>query len=295
MEVDEPDVVEVQEDEDVAAQRAARARKAGAAAAARHAREEEARAREHERTQRQLANVSAERDKLTKQLDELFRIRYTEPETALRELTAQYEARDHTQKTLINELTAQIARAKTSSAPEKGFALHFLTREAADEEKAALAQDVEKLRAQVKQRDAQLAEAREQAKVLRSDLEAEIERAKALARSAPPAAARAGAPRAADDRKHAEVIKLYEDMTNFLITNVKIEKSPSLELEELVYMCIYTAGQEGQDTEVRPSLTFQLRKFWQRLEDADTDADAEGGGAPPDRAELVQKIQYTPL
>lgn len=62
------------------------------------------------------------------------------------------------QASLIRELTSQIARIKTSTATEKGWGLHFLTREAADEEKAVLEQELNRLRDQIKQRDAKLAE-----------------------------------------------------------------------------------------------------------------------------------------
>ncbi|OCH85692.1 hypothetical protein OBBRIDRAFT_797914 [Obba rivulosa] len=298
MEVDDAEVVEVAVEENDTAQRTARARKANPANAKRSL-EDETRAREHEHMRKQLANITAERDKLSKQLEELFHVRHSEPEAALQDLSAQYEAKIQTQASLIQELTSQIARLKTSTASEKGWALHFLTREAADEEKAALEQELRKLKDQIRQRDVQLAQkdkeiagAEAQANLLRSDLEVEIERGKALARNAPPTVARAAHPKVVGDHKNAEVIKLYEDMTNFLVINVRIEKSPYFDLEEPVYTCMFSnppGEHAGQEATRAHSLTFQLRKFWQRSEDLEPDA------VISERSELVQKMQYTPM
>lgn len=43
-----------------------------------------------------------------------------------------------------------------------------------------------------------------------------------------------------DDPKMTEVIKLYEDMSNLLVTNVKFEHVPDSEEPEIIFHCIYT-------------------------------------------------------
>ena len=70
---------------------------------------------------------------------------------------------------------------------------------------------------------------------------AEIERSKSLAaRPAGPTQARSTKATAAELR-NTPVIKLYEDMTNILVTNVKLEKSPDWpDVDEESLTCIYT-------------------------------------------------------
>ena len=73
------------------------------------------------------------------------------------------------------------------------------------------------------------------------ELNAEIERSKSLASRAPgPVASRSAKPTSSEPR-NTPVIKLYEDMTNILITNVKVEKSPDWpDVDEESLTCIYT-------------------------------------------------------
>lgn len=86
------------------------------------------------------------------------------------------------------------------------------------------------------------------AKVLRSDLAAEIERGRILAsRNPPPSITRANT-KTVEDPKNGRVIRLYEDMTNLLVVSAKIEKSSMLNLDEAVFACVYTHRESTTDT-----------------------------------------------
>jgi hypothetical protein len=47
------------------------------------------------------------------------------------------------------------------------------------------------------------------------------------------------------DPKNSEVVLFYEDLTNLLVTNVKIEKGRFLNLEECQMTCVYTHLENG--------------------------------------------------
>jgi hypothetical protein len=56
-----------------------------------------------------------------------------------------------------------------------------------------------------------------------------------------------------DSPKHAEVIKLYEDLTNFLVPNLKFTPGKHGNLDETLCTCIYTYSTgtmegDGEDT-----------------------------------------------
>ena len=62
------------------------------------------------------------------------------------------------QDILIKELTSQLSRIEPLARTGQNVALHFLTREAADEEKRAMEQDMARLQDVIKQKDATIAE-----------------------------------------------------------------------------------------------------------------------------------------
>lgn len=62
------------------------------------------------------------------------------------------------QDTLIKELTSQLSRVEPLARTGQNVALHFLTREAADEEKRAMEQDMARLQDVIKHKDATIAE-----------------------------------------------------------------------------------------------------------------------------------------
>lgn len=76
------------------------------------------------------------------------------------------------------------------------------------------------------------------------ELKAEIDRANTLAKQAPrhpQPTPRSGL--AAEDPKHREAIKLYEDLTNIIILNIRSTPKPS-QKDEWAFMCCYTHTNE---------------------------------------------------
>ncbi|KAI8982867.1 hypothetical protein BD414DRAFT_491382 [Trametes punicea] len=246
-----------------------------------------------ERSRESAKEIASQRDKLAKQLEDVFRIRHTEPEQVLEEYKSHFDESMKRKEALIEELTAQLSKLQSSSKSGKSYTLHFLTREAAEEEKQALREENVRLKEVVKQRDATIATKDEQihaiqeeAKVIRRELDAEIERSKSLASRTPaPVPARQQKPTPSEFR-NTPVIRLYEDMTNILVTGVKIEKSPEFpELDEEILACIYTY--QNPDDASTFSLNFTLRNVYARPEDA-----APGAHIPKDQ--LILKVKYEP-
>ncbi|KAI0695872.1 hypothetical protein C8T65DRAFT_664592 [Cerioporus squamosus] len=314
MDVHKDEVLEVDEDEppDPPVQRVARGSarppkaKGGltAAAAARQAKVEERLNREVEHLRVQLEQsreaaeeVAAQRDKLASQLEDLFRVRQTEAEQALADYKAHYDESMKRKESLIQELTSRLTTLQSPSKASKSdqsYTLHFLTREAAEEEKRALKEENAKLLETVKQRDEWVASKdkqmdglREEVKTLRMELNAEIERSKNLlarAQHAPGPAMSGPSRRTEQEVKNAPVIRIYEDMTNVLITSVKMERSPEFpEVEEESASCIYTYIND--DTKF--SLNFTLRNIYDK-------PDGHPPGQPLTREQLVQKVRYQP-
>jgi hypothetical protein len=150
--------------------------------------------------------------------------------------------------------------------------LHFLTRDAADEEQRALENDVNRWKDIAKAKDAIIAEKDRRIAELermgtlcpsttmqsltrcierdiRYELDAEIERSKVLAskahRGPTPGSAtrgriRGGGILGADDPRTAAVVQFYEDLTNLLVPNLKFEPGKYLGLDEKCFTCIYT-------------------------------------------------------
>ncbi|KAH9950253.1 hypothetical protein B0H21DRAFT_724014 [Amylocystis lapponica] len=299
MEVDEGQVIEIDRDE-AAAPRTNRARANAKppktnGAATRHATDDEGHKKQLQDARAQLDNVISERDKLSKQLEELFLIRHTEPEEVLEQQTAVYEAQLKTQETLINELTTQLSKVKALARTDKSYMLHFLTREDADEEKDALEKEVARWQDIVKQKDAvivdknkQITELETREKILQSDLQAEIQRGKTLASRNPALPVGRAPVKPAEDPANGRVVRLYEDMTNFLITGAKIEKSQYFDLDETVFTCIYTHKDNRLDSG-GVSLNFTLRESWITPETMDSELQIMS------KDQLVSQIKYEPL
>ncbi|OSD08335.1 hypothetical protein PYCCODRAFT_1356535 [Trametes coccinea BRFM310] len=273
--------------------------------ATRSSKTEEKLAREVENLRAQLERsreTAKERDKLAKQLDEVFRIRNTEPEQILEEYKSQFDENIQRKEALIQELTAQLSKLQSSSKSSKSYTLHFLTREAAEEEKQALREENLRLKEVIKQRDATIASKdkeiqalQENAKVMQKELDAEIERSKSLAARAPAptAVARQHAP-APNEPRNTPVIRLYEDMTNILVTGVKIDKSPDFpQLDEEILSCIFTYNYQTPDSEdaafceLLPPLNFSLRNVYE------LPPGAQPGVSLP-RDKLILKVKYEP-
>jgi hypothetical protein len=80
-------------------------------------------------------------------------------------------------------------------------------------------------------------------KQLRQELQMEIERANSLAARSgnqPGSAQRPKPGLSREDPKLAQVVRLYEDLTNLLVTNLKHSASQWLNLDEWTMTCVYT-------------------------------------------------------
>jgi hypothetical protein len=79
-------------------------------------------------------------------------------------------------------------------------------------------------------------------KEVQGDLKAEIERSKTLSSKPPfpPSQKRAPVGTAGENIKNTEVLRLYEDATNLLVTNVRYQKGLYLDYEDCILTCIYT-------------------------------------------------------
>ncbi|KDQ60896.1 hypothetical protein JAAARDRAFT_204689, partial [Jaapia argillacea MUCL 33604] len=254
--------------------------------------DDDATTRQLERLRKQRDDALHQRDEFSTQIEALSKIRHTEAELALEQQSLQYEARLQTQESLIKELTTQLARVEPLARSGTTSSLHFLTREAADEEKRALERDLQKWKDAVRekhettaQKDKRIAELEQTEKDLRLELNAEIERSKqvlAAARREPPPSATRGKPRPKggnkDETPEGRVIRFYEDTTNLLVTNHVVERSPYPDVtdQDASFTCVYT------HSETNNALNFTLRLFWDELPNE--------SGEP----EMVQKVKYTP-
>ncbi|KAH9848877.1 hypothetical protein C2E23DRAFT_738604 [Lenzites betulinus] len=241
----------------------------------------------------QTREFTKEVDKLAKQLEDVFRTRNTEPEETLQEYKTHFEAEIRKKDILIEELTLQLTKLRPTAKSDQPYTLHFLTREAAEEEKTALREENSRLKETIKQRDgmiaakvAQISALEDESKVVKKELDAEIERSKSLAlRPAHSAPSRQQKP-SPHEFQNTPVIRLYEDMTNILITSVKMEKSPEFpDLDEDILTCIYTY--QNAEEGVTFSLNFTLRNTFDRPEGTEPAADLT-------KDQLVVKVKYEP-
>jgi hypothetical protein len=173
---------------------------------------------------------------------------------------------------LIKELNSQLSLKEPLIRTGKTSILNLITREAADEEQRMMEKEVarwkdvaEEKEKRIIEKDLRIAELeqRGQSAVFRSlihsdwllekelkyELNAEIERSKELAAKSsrnPPSALR-GRPAGADDPKHTEVIRFYEDLTNLLVCNMKLQKGKYFSLDEWILSCVYTYTDTDDD------------------------------------------------
>ncbi|KAI0820222.1 hypothetical protein BC628DRAFT_1331039 [Trametes gibbosa] len=241
----------------------------------------------------QTRELTKEVDKLAKQLEDVFRTRNTEPEEILQEYKTEFETAIRKKDIMIEELTLQLTKLQSTSKSDKSYTLHFLTREAAEEEKAVLLEENSRLKETIKQRDGtivgkdkQIRSLEDEAKMMKKELDAEIERSKSLAARPPPSASSRQQKPSPNEAQNTPVIRLYEDMTNILITSVKLEKSLEFpDLDEDILTCIYTY--QNAEEHITFSLNFTLRNTYDRPEGADP-------GAELSRDQLVLKVKYEP-
>lgn len=70
-----------------------------------------------------------------------------------------------------------------------------------------------------------------------------------------------------DDPKHSELVRFYEDVTNLLVTDIKMQEPRYFNLDEWSFTCIYTyADKTGSETSRRSEFSgFPLWKGWRLI------------------------------
>ncbi|KAF8511126.1 hypothetical protein BU17DRAFT_97470 [Hysterangium stoloniferum] len=225
-------------------------------------------------------DMAQQRDNMAKELEQVFQLRETETERLKDEMKAQYETR--LKGPLEDTIHEYESLSRKDAFSQSGSStLHFLTRETADQEKQEIQKEIAKLKNIVKEKDALIArkdtenrELEDTVRTLRADLKAEIDNTKALtSRNHPPSSSKqAHKP----DPKHAMVIRLYEELTGVLVTNVRHEPGQFKE-DDAIYTCVQTTCNDR-------SLNFTL-KFFKEFEESD---------APRKGDDPVDKVIYTP-
>ncbi|KAJ8700007.1 hypothetical protein PTI98_003075 [Pleurotus ostreatus] len=162
-------------------------------------------------------------------LEEVLAVRNTEAEQILEEQRQLWETRLATQQETIQELTSHLARVEPLSRSGTGSVLHLLTRDAADEEKKALASEITQLKATIVEKDSVIAE--RDKRILdytqqERELRYEIKMLEERKPSNKPTARSHNAPA---DPKTGEIIRFYEDMTELPVYRVtkRRTRSPS--------------------------------------------------------------------
>ncbi|EPQ57972.1 hypothetical protein GLOTRDRAFT_114527 [Gloeophyllum trabeum ATCC 11539] len=157
-----------------------------------------------------------------------------------------------------------------------------MTREAVEEEKRSLEQEVAKWKEAANQEKQRRAELEQLEKELRFELNAEIERSKSLAAKGPsrdgPGSTTKGkfrGPGKEPTSMEGRVIRFYEDLTNLLVPKHYMEKSPHEGLpDEWCFSCVYTHAETSN------ALNFSLRLFSEPAPDGSDD--------------LIDQVKYTP-
>ncbi|KAJ7343270.1 hypothetical protein DFH08DRAFT_962397 [Mycena albidolilacea] len=295
--------VEVDDDGDVGASAAARAindatTNNGMAAPTRRVAGSTAATKQLESLRRQLETAQANIKALSSQLEESYRVRHTESEELQQSQMEKYEEIIRTKDLLIKQHQEMLSRKEPLSRDGKTSVLHMVTREDADAEKRSADEQVAYWKGQCDERGRLLEEKEREIaelKQIQSDLQYEIKTERENSQKAvrnPPSSAlrgRGGGPNGvlgSDDPKHSELVRFYEDVTNLLVTDIKMQEPRYLDLDEWSFTCIYTyADKTGSETS-RRSLGFLLRFTYDPF-DASVAVESE--------EELDKAAQYTPL
>jgi hypothetical protein len=90
---------------------------------------------------------------------------------------------------------------------------------------------------------------------LQYEIKAERENSQKASRNPAPAVRGGRGPNGllgSDDPKHSELVRFYEDVTNLLVTDIKIQEPKYFNLEEWSLTCIYTyADKSASETSKR--------------------------------------------
>ncbi|KXN92279.1 hypothetical protein AN958_08732 [Leucoagaricus sp. SymC.cos] len=203
-----------------------------------------------------ISRLENENRSLSTQMEELFR----------------YEAKIRALEEVNQALTEQLVKKQPLAGIGRSSVLNFITREVADAEKQTLEKEIVKLKDELNQtnetlsmKDQEIGQMKQLEKELRFELKAEIDRANTLAKQAPRhphPTPRSGL--AAEDPKHREAIKLYEDLTNIIVLNIRSTPGADGKKDEWQFNCYYTHTNESDSVSpVTRSLSFSLRSYEQ--------------------------------
>ncbi|KAF9448868.1 hypothetical protein P691DRAFT_775094 [Macrolepiota fuliginosa MF-IS2] len=231
------------------------------------------------RLREQVNQLQKENQTLTNQMEELFRVRETEVEALLQNLEERYEAKIRAAEEVTQALTEQLTKKQPLAGTGKSSILHLITREAAEEERQGLDKEIAKLKSdlddtlkKLASKDKIIEELNQTEKDLKTELKAEIERASALAKHTP----RHPQPTPhhgtiAEDPKHREAIRIYEDLTNIIIPNIRSSPGASSK-DEWIFTCCYTHTNESDSVNATTySISFTLRSYEDTSEGVFTD------------------------
>ncbi|TFL02948.1 hypothetical protein BDV98DRAFT_591758 [Pterulicium gracile] len=215
---------------------------------------------DNKRLTEQCKMLNAENEKLNDQLEELFAIRHTEPESLLEQHKAEVAIERKTRAEVVDELTKQLAAVQPLAQSNSGV-LHLVTREAADEEKLALERQVQEMKDEI-------AQLRTKASDLEIDLRGERQIAAQLAKDSQKKkpVGNSGPVHPGTTAKVGQTIQLYEQLSNVCVVGVKSDLTElSKVTPSTTYTCIYTCDpqpsekeQLGPGMEEPPSLHFSL-------------------------------------
>ncbi|KAL0573374.1 hypothetical protein V5O48_008593 [Marasmius crinis-equi] len=214
------------------------------------------------RERKRAEEAEARCQELLKQLDEMNTTRLTEPEKLLEAFHEQHRVEIEAKDKLIHELNSALARVEPMSKTGRTSVLNLLTREAADEEKRTVLHEVNRLKEDIAQRDVVIQEKNKlisEKETYERELKYELQLERENSQRKPPASAQRGRGGilGSDDPKHTEVIKFYEDTTNLLIPNMKVQPGNSGK-DDWVLTCVYSYVGEGNNPPTK-SLNFSLR------------------------------------
>ncbi|KAJ7172264.1 hypothetical protein C8R46DRAFT_1216113 [Mycena filopes] len=251
-------------------------------------------ARQIERLKRQLDAANVHIKDLSTQLEESYRVRHTEPEELFRRQEERYEEQLRAKDLLIKQQEEMLHQREPLAREGKTSVLHMVTREHADAEKRSSEEQVTYWKDQV-DKTKKLLEGKEEEivhlKQLHSDLRYELktERENAQKSRNPPSASRPRGPNGllgSDDPKHSELVQFYEDVTNLLVTDIKIQEPKYFTLDEWSLTCIYTYADKTGSAASRRSLAFLLRFTYDPFDTSTVVESVE---------DLDKAAQYTPL
>lgn len=217
----------------------------------------------------QIEQMKKREEAMKQKYDKLYASRKDEPDASLMHRITQAEERIKAQDQQIQELL-NLQEISQRLASEPG-ALYFITREAAQQDRMDVEDELERVKKQVVEQDegkqAELAKhtrlsneiqahskkLEAELEVLRSELQAEIQRSKTLATKSAPTTVRGTSTTSQGDQ---ETIKFYQDLTNFLVFDVKFEKGKHPTNMDRTFRCMCASGKAGK------ALNFQLRMYW---------------------------------